>query len=58
MRLYGVADVQLSKPPLLLDRDLGGLVSSAAFSPDGSSLLVSVGPPANQIVRLAVIANP
>lgn len=58
VRMYGVADAQLEKPPLFVDHDVGGVVSSVAFSPDGTSLLVSAGPPANQLVRFAVAATP
>jgi WD40 repeat protein len=54
VRIYGVAEAQLAKPPLLVDRDVGGMVSAVAFSPDGATLLVSAGPPAKQITRFSV----
>jgi hypothetical protein len=37
---------------------VGGTVSAVAFSPDGATLLVSAGPPAKEIVRLAVGVAP
>lgn len=58
VRIYGVADGQLAKPPLLIDREVGGSVGGVAFSPDGASLLVSAGPPLQQLVRFTVAATP
>jgi WD40 repeat protein len=58
LRIYGVAAAQLAKPPLLLDREVGGAASAIAFTPDGSGVLVAAGHPANQVLRFDVTAKP
>jgi WD40 repeat protein len=58
VRLYGVADAQLSSPPLLLDHDAGGGVNGAASSPDGGTLLVIVRRSKREVVRLGVTLTP
>ena len=58
VRIYGVADGQLAKPPLLLDKDVGGDIRGIAFSADGAGLWVAAGPPAGKVYRFTVAATP
>jgi hypothetical protein len=58
VRLYGVADGQLTDPPLVLDRDVGGDIRGIAFSADGAGLWVAAGPPAGHVFRFTVAATP
>lgn len=58
LRLYGVADGQLPSPPLVLDHDAGGVVSAAAFRPDGGSLLAIVRRAKNEVLRFDVTLTP
>jgi hypothetical protein len=57
VRIYGVAEDQLAKPPLLLDQDVRGDVAGLAFSADGG-LWVAAGPPAGKVLRFTVAATP
>lgn len=58
VRIYGVADGQLAKPPLLLDKDVGGDIRGIAFSAEGAGLWVAAGPPAGKVFRFTVAATP
>jgi WD40 repeat protein len=58
VRIYGVADSQLAKPPLVADPDAGGAIGALAFSPDGTNLIVAVQSPPNQIQRWTVATKP
>jgi hypothetical protein len=58
VRLYGVAGGQLGKPPLLLDKDVGGDIRGLAFGADGAGLWVAAGPPAGKVFRFTLAATP
>jgi len=58
LRLYGVAAGQLAKPPLLLDKDVGGDIRGIAWSADGAGLWIAAGPPAGKLLRFTVAVTP
>lgn len=58
VRCYGVADAQLSSPPLVLDHDAGGEVRAVALSPDGATLLAIASSTKNQVLRFDVTLTP
>jgi len=58
VRIYGVAGDQLAKPPLLLEKDVGGGIRGIAFSADGTGLWIAAGPPAGKVFRFTVAATP
>lgn len=58
LRVYGVAEPSLAKPPVLADVDIGGPVHALAVAPDGSNLRVAAGPPLSKILRYELQATP
>jgi WD40 repeat protein len=58
VRIYGVAGGQLAKPPLLLDKDVGGDIRGIAFSADGAGLWIAAGLPAGKVFRFTVTTTP
>lgn len=58
VRIYGVAGDQFAKPPLLLDKEVGGDIRGIAFSADGAGLWVAAGPPTGKVFRFTVAATP